>query len=241
MAGFATSGLSELSRVNLRQQALTALRRSISSGEIPAGTHLRETELSETLGISRGTLREALRQLQQEGLVAPSPSGRLSVRHLDNDEIVGIFQVRSTLEELGAALIAESDDRTSRCRALEDRVRRMSDAREKRVELDEQIEIDLEFHRQLCRESGNATLLHSWELLEGSIRMSIVWAGRERAIRNMDWKRHQDIVDAIATGDPSQARRAVRDHMDQAMTTLVTAISDPKPGSTGVEGSGRAS
>lgn len=224
MADIASTGLSELRKVNLRQQALAALRRSISSGEIPAGTHLRETELSEALGISRGTLREALRQLQQEGLISPSPSGRLSVRHLDNDEILGIFQVRSSLEELAAALIADGPDRDPKILELQDRLTRMSAASEAGLDLDEQIEIDLQFHRTLCRLSGNATLLHSWEMLEGSIRMSIVWAGRDRAERNMNWKRHRQIVDAIITGDPLKARQAVRGHMDEAMSTLVSEL-----------------
>ena len=53
-----------LEKRSLREQALAALRRAITSGELAQGQHLVETELSEMLGISRGTLREALRQLQ---------------------------------------------------------------------------------------------------------------------------------------------------------------------------------
>ena len=85
--------LLRLEKTSLRQQALTALRRAITSGELPPGTHLVETELSEALQISRGTLREAMRQLQQEGLISVTGDrGRLSVRHLDAKEIRDIFQ-----------------------------------------------------------------------------------------------------------------------------------------------------
>ena len=76
----------------------------------------------------------------------------------------------------------------------------MSEARAD-VDLEGRIEADLNFHRGLCRLSGNDTLLHTWESLEGSIRMSIMFAGRERAIRNMNVARHKVIVDAIASGD----------------------------------------
>ncbi|MDQ0799506.1 winged helix-turn-helix domain-containing protein [Arthrobacter sp. SLBN-112] len=58
-----------LERKNLREQALGALRAAITSGELPPGRPLVETELSDMLQISRGTLREAPRSLEQEGLI----------------------------------------------------------------------------------------------------------------------------------------------------------------------------
>ena len=79
--------LLRLEKTSLREQALTALRRAITTGQLPPGTHLVETELSDALQISRGTLREAMRQLQQEGLISAGARGRLSVRHLDTKEI----------------------------------------------------------------------------------------------------------------------------------------------------------
>jgi DNA-binding transcriptional MocR family regulator len=72
-----SASLLRLERTSLREQALTALRRAITTGELAAGTHLVETELSDALHISRGTLREAMRQLQQEGLISAGARGRL--------------------------------------------------------------------------------------------------------------------------------------------------------------------
>ena len=68
---------------------------------------------------------------------------------------------------------------------------------------------------------GNETLLHSWESLEGSIRMSIMFAGIERAVKNMSVDRHHDIVAAIETGDATLARTTVLEHMDGAAANLV--------------------
>lgn len=90
-----------------------------------------------------------------------------------------------------------------------------------KLSLEEQIEADLEFHRTLCRLSGNETLLHQWESLEGSIRMSIMFAGLERATRNMSVGRHHDIVAAIETGDAAKARETIIGHMDGAAENLV--------------------
>ncbi|HET9304027.1 MAG TPA: FCD domain-containing protein [Propionibacteriaceae bacterium] len=93
----------------------------------------------------------------------------------------------------------------------------MSNARAD-MDLEGRIEADLNFHRGLCRLTGNDTLVHTWESLEGSIRMSIMFAGIERAIGNMDVARHEAIVDAIASGDAAAADAAVHDHMGWAAT-----------------------
>ena len=183
MAG-AAAPLLGLEKKSLREQALSALRIAITSGELEPGRHLVETELSDMLQISRGTLREALRQLEQEGLLSAGPRGRLSVRHLDAKEIRDIFAAAQG-------------------------------------SLEERIESDLEFHRTMCRLTGNETLLHSWESLEGSIRMSIMYAGVERAVSNMSVDRHYDIVTAIESGDASLARQTILEHMDGAAANLV--------------------
>jgi len=218
MAG-ATAPLLGLEKKSLREQALSALRTAITSGELEPGRHLVETELSDMLQISRGTLREALRQLEQEGLLSAGPRGRLSVRHLDSKEIRDIFAVRAALESLAVRTLCELPDRATVIASLRSAVDAMAAAAE--ASLEERIESDLEFHRTLCRLTGNDTLLHSWESLEGSIRMSIMFAGIERAVKNMSVDRHHDIVAAIETGNATLARTTVLEHMDGAAANLV--------------------
>jgi DNA-binding GntR family transcriptional regulator len=218
MAG-ATAPLLGLQKKSLREQALAALRAAITSGELEPGRHLVETELSEMLQISRGTLREALRQLEQEGLLSAGPRGRLSVRHLDEKEIRDIYSVRAALESLAARTLCELPDRQQAIASLKTAIEAMAAA--EKASMQERVESDLEFHRTLCRLTGNETLLHSWEALEGSIRMSIMFAGQEKGVRNMSVDRHYDIVAAIETGDASLARNTIREHMDTAAANLV--------------------
>ena len=214
-----TPGLVGLTKINLREQALASLRTAITSGQLPPQTPMVETELSERLQISRGTLREAMRQLQQEGLVISGPRGRLYVRHLGPKEIGDIFAVRAALEAMAARSLTQRTDRAEEVAVLRSLLNTMSEARAD-VDLEGGIEADLNFHRGLCRLSGNDTLLHTWESLEGSIRMSIMFAGRERAIRNMNVTRHKAIVDAIASGDPEVAAAEVHEHMGAAANNL---------------------
>lgn len=214
------SGLVGLSKINLREQALASLRAAITSGQLPPQTPMVETELSERLRISRGTLREAMRQLQQEGLVTLGPRGRLYVRRLGTKEICDIFAVRAALEAMAARTVTQRTDRAEAVTELRSLLRTMSEARADE-DLEGRIEADLNFHRGLCRLTGNDTLLHTWESLEGSIRMSIMFAGRERAIRNMNVARHRAIVDAIASGDAAAAAAEVYEHMGSAAVTLI--------------------
>lgn len=218
MAG-APATLLGLQKKSLREQALSALRTAITSGELEPGKHLVETELSDMLQISRGTLREALRQLEQEGLLSAGPRGRLSVRHLDAKEIRDIFAVRAALESLAARTLCELPDRERVIESLHKAIDVMEAAEQ--ASLEERIESDMEFHRTLCRLTGNETLLHSWNSLEGSIRMSIMFAGVDKGVSNMNVNRHRDIVAAIETGDASLARKTIREHMDSAADTLV--------------------
>jgi DNA-binding GntR family transcriptional regulator len=209
-----------LTKTNLREQALASLRTAITSGQLPPRTPMVETELSERLQISRGTLREAMRQLQQEGLLtAGATRGRLYVRHLGPKEIGDIFAVRAALEAMAAEALAQRPDRAEAIAELRSLLCTMSEAPAD-VDLEGRIEADLNFHRGLCRLTGNDTLMHAWESLEGSIRMSIMFAGIERALENMDVARHEDIVETIASGDGAAAAAVVHDHMGRAAASL---------------------
>lgn len=116
--------------------------------------------------------------------------------------------------------LSDRDDREHIVEVLRDAVVEME--RRESASIDDRIEADLNFHRKMCQLTGNETLVHSWQSLEGSTRMSIMFAGVDRGIRNMDAGRHLDIVDAIATGDAEKAAATVAQHMDVAAETLVS-------------------
>lgn len=120
---------------------------------------------------------------------------------------------------MAARALTQRTDRAEAVAELRSLLNTMSEARAD-VDLKGRIEADLNFHRALCRLTGNDTLLHTWESLEGSIRMSIMFAGTERAIRNMNVTRHKMIVDAIASGDPEAAAAEVHAHMGSAANNL---------------------
>ena len=90
--------LSNLDRSTLRERALEAVRSAITSGQYKPGDHLSEVALAGHLGVSRGTVREALRHLQQEGLVTAGNRNMLRVSTISPKDVRELFRVRAALE-----------------------------------------------------------------------------------------------------------------------------------------------
>jgi len=110
----------------LRTQVLEQLRGAVISGRLAPGSRLIERELIDMLGVSRTVVREALRQLQSEGLVAEDAKKGLVVRELTETEARHLYAIRALLEGLAARFFVENAD--------EARVRKLGDALEKTAE-----------------------------------------------------------------------------------------------------------
>ncbi len=193
------------------------LREAISSGSLAPGTHLAEVDLSDALGVSRGTLREALRQLQQEGLLTSDARGRLSVRVVTEREVDEIFAVRHALESLALELICAGADRA----AVAAKVRAaLGTLRDTEGDFVAQLDADLAFHERICELSGNETLVHSWRSVSGLARAAITAAGPATALHNMAYERHRPIVEYIEAGDAGGGREFLRTHMQEAASRI---------------------
>lgn len=92
----------------LRQQVLESLRQEIIKGRLAPGQRLTERELTQMLDVSRTVVREVLRQLESEGLVALIPNKGPVVRELSPAEAKDLYQIREVLEGLAARLFAEN-------------------------------------------------------------------------------------------------------------------------------------
>jgi DNA-binding GntR family transcriptional regulator len=211
--------LTSLDKSTLRERALGALRVAITSGRYRPGDHLGEVELASGLGISRGTVREALRHLEQEGLVEAGPRGRLRVNSLTADEIRGLYQVRAALEGLAAATIIRSSTRDEAVAALRAALAQFS---REGSDFNQRVEADLAFHLLLCQLADNPMLVESWRHLEGRIRVAIMSHDASQLPGIMSDDRHATIVDAIEQGDAPAALRVVEDHMAAAAELYAT-------------------
>ena len=207
--------LASLDRSTLRERALEALRSAITSGQYRPGDHLGEVDLGKHLGVSRGTVREALRHLQQEGLVTAGNRGMLRVNSVSPREVRELFQVRAALEGLAAAEIIASPQRDEAVGRLREALGQLVDAGAD-GDFAASLEADLGFHLLLCRLSGNSMLVEAWRYLEGRIRVTIMNCEAPGVPTMMARDRHAPIVDAIAGGDVAAARKIMDEHMAAA-------------------------
>jgi DNA-binding GntR family transcriptional regulator len=204
--------LASLDRSTLRERALESVRAAIISGQYRPGDHLGEVELASSLGVSRGTVREALRHLQQEGLVTAGNRGMLRVNSLSPSEVRELFQVRAALEGLAVREIIASPRREAAVGALRTALEQLTDEGE---DFPARIQADLAFHLQLCRLAGNSMLVEAWQRLEGRMRVAILNGAAWQAPM-MARDRHAPIVDAIEQADAAAAVQIVEEHMASA-------------------------
>lgn len=216
-------------RRTLREQCFDQVRGLIVDGTLTPGSHLVETKLSGQLGVSRGPLREALRQLEREGLVASDGKGHLLVRELTAREILEVFEVRSALESAAISRLALREDRIATSNQL---LHALEPLKDPDLEFSRQIEVDLHFHELLCILSGNETLASMWKQLMGNIRMMIIAAGPEKAGTRMRWQEHAPLAEAVATGDPEHCKKLIEVHMNDFCHRYADDVIDRELGLT---------
>jgi DNA-binding GntR family transcriptional regulator len=212
-----------LDRSTLRERALEALRAAITSGQYRPGDHLGEVELGKHLGVSRGTVREALRHLQQEGLVTAGNRGMLRVNSVSPKEVRELFRVRAALEGLAVAEIMASPRRDAAVATLREALSQLDVSG---GDFAAKLEADLGFHLLLCRLSGNTMLVDAWRYLEGRIRVTIMNYESDGRPTMMSRDRHRPIVDAIEGGNISAAIKVVEEHMGAAAAQYAPAADE---------------
>jgi DNA-binding GntR family transcriptional regulator len=216
----------ELPRIKpriLRQEVLGALRAAILANTIPAGSRLLEAEVAQRMGVSRAPVREAIRHLEQEGLVEFFPHRGAVVVGLPESEIDAIYELRAIIEGRATADVAGNvtDDQLGKLEALVDEMRERLRARD----IEAIAEIDLRFHGLIVEWSGLTLLRHIWSSLDGLVRLRSYQAldrpGKTaRYFLTNAAGSHVTLIDALRSGDPASAARAARDHVLEVPSML---------------------
>ncbi|MUP59174.1 GntR family transcriptional regulator [Veillonellaceae bacterium M2-4] len=211
---------------SLREVVSDALRQAIKDGRLSPGQRLREITLADTLGVSRTPIREAIRQLEQEGFVVMVPRRGTYVADISLKDIAQVFEIRGALEELAAGLAAERIT-TEELECLE-RILVEINGYIERDEFERIVDADVRFHDVLYQASRNQRLvdiLHN--LREQMLRfrsISMHYPGRLTAT----WEEHRQMVENIAAHNSSMARKVAKRHMENSEKTLLKGIREDK-------------
>ena len=203
-----------LDRNSLKDQSTELLRSYIISGRIPPGTKLAERELADLLGVSRMPARDALMDLEREGLVVSRPNGRYVIE-LHSQDIAQLFEIRLVLERL-AVSAAAANHSPQNCAALRANLAEMAAAIAAN-DRDGYVRADLEAHQLIWHQANNPYLLKMLNSIVGPIFMFIF----SQADFHTTWREtlqlHQELADAICAGDAAQAVRSIEAQMQESV------------------------
>ncbi len=194
----------------LREHVHDVLRRAIISGELPAGARLNERQLADELGVSTTPLKEALRRLETEGLVATEPRRGVRVT-FDAAQAEEMALARAALESMIARMAAQRIDNRS-ASELGRTVAQMTSATTAGA-VDDLIALNEQFHDAIHEISGCRylqRLLVGQRVYVHTARALILGDADERGRALAE---HRAIFEALEARDPDLAERAMRDHV----------------------------
>lgn len=204
--------LPKIAPLSRRHQVVHALRQAIAEGRLQAGDRLVEAEIARQMGVSRAPVREALRQLEQEGLVISYPYRGTEVLGVSAQEVEEILvPIRLTLERFAIrhalpALTPEDFDELARW------IRVMRDAAEA-GDLDLIAEADLRFHELVIERSGQPHCAQIWRTIAPRVRLYFLRTAPAHAPIAEVAEEHEQLLTALQTGDLAKVLPVLEDHI----------------------------
>lgn len=216
-------GIAALPRSSTVDRVTESLRDQLLSGTLAPGTILQEIPLSDAIGVSRNTLREAVRTLVAEGLLSRNPHRGIVVPTLTADDVKELFEIRELLE---VAAIEKACTRPEKVLPhLKDKVEGLRRAVAARNERDI-VTMDLGFHEALLNVFGSPRLQHFHTVLISELRLALAFLDRAARAESVDRMiiQHQQILDAIKSGDATKGARHLAKHLHDSRTRLLQLI-----------------
>ena len=187
------------------------LERMILAGDLGVGAKLNEAAIAESLGVSRGPVREAFRALEESGLVRLEKNRGVFVRQIGLEEADEIYEVRAALDEWVGRRLAQTATAVQ-LKELKAIVERMDRAAGKN-DLDVWHVLNLEFHDRLVEYTGNAKLLAVYRRLVNELKLFRRQTLAQRGSLPVFTREHRDIVVKIASRNAAAAGKALYDHV----------------------------
>ncbi len=201
----ASWGLGAVERRSTTDQVLHEIRTAILAGRIKPSEALPEATLARTFGTGRSAIREALRQLVQEGLVVSELNRGAHVRAILPEDVIDVYHARAAIEVAAVQQAIERQDRLElhELRAAQDRIDAASPADTAAPPSAELIAADLDFHRALVGLAGSPRLRRAHEPLAAESQMLLNW---HPVYPGADYAGdHRLVLRAIESRDPNAA------------------------------------
>lgn len=206
----------------LREVVFNTLRDAILKGELDPGEHLMEVQLANRLGVSRTPIREAIRQLETEGLVVMTPRKGAVVAEITQKDLTDVLEVRKALEELAVELACNkiTAEEVEKLKECDERFCEALDKNELTVIAD----MDEQFHDVIYEATGNKRLVQ----LLNNLRQQMYRYRLEYIKDDKQWdvlrEEHKRLVKAIEEKDIATAKAVTGHHIDNQEQTISARI-----------------
>ena len=220
-----------LRATTLKENVTNLIRQSIIDGTIPSGEELNQAQIAEQLGISRGPVREALGQLEQEGLIRSIPYKGVVVTPLNPTYVRELYSLRSALETFALRVGIERGDKDSMA-ALEANVDAMRKAA-KAADLKELARLDLRFHSLIIHMARHSMLERTWTPLKIGVQRCL--HTRHRIYSSLDEVvgSHPDLLELMKAKKTEAAVKLLHQHIIDAGEKLCDVWLDHAPANEG--------
>ena len=209
-----------IERTYLKDQVTELLRDYLIGGNIAPGTKLVERDIAERLGVSRAPARDALLQLEREGLVVRRSNGRYVIE-LSTQDITELYQVRLVLERLAIELAL--DDRLSEDNIELSNKLTIMESTAKRGDRRAFARADIQLHDAIWRQSGSRHLRNTLATMSGALFVCASNYAGHYDLREA-FRLHVDLVRNINDVDLSKALASLDRHTDATVKRLIGLV-----------------
>lgn len=221
-----TNNIRAIDPFRLGDEVADRLRRAILVGELAPGTHLVESVLSTEFDVSRGPIRDALRELENEGLVEARRRG-LFVTGLTRDDVWELYTLRAALDLVALDLAVERF-RPADFAHLRELVKTMESAMAD-GRMADFARADMEFHSTFFERAGHRRLLRAWQGLVRTFRVMIEVTDVENPDVGSVVREHRDILDAAERRDIAALRARIGESLDLALEIFQRRMPTTEP------------
>ncbi|MFC5649974.1 GntR family transcriptional regulator [Paenibacillus solisilvae] len=218
-----TFSFKEQKPTSLRHRVTDEIRNAILSGQLKPGDRLREIAISKEMGVSRGPIREAIRTLEQEGLLHSSPYKETVVAEFSKEEVIEVlipirltielFAIRSGLSWMNDADFAQMN------RFVEGMKEAVAQKDLARI-----VDNDISFHEYLIQASRAGNIINIWSSIVNRIRLHFFVQGPMYKDQNQIYEEHAVLLQAMQAKDVELTCRLMKAHIyDENVSILQNA------------------
>lgn len=198
--------MAKLNYKTLRQEVVDQIRQKILQGELKAGERIKENEIAEMFGVSRGPVREALRQIEQEGLIHYERNVGCSVAKVTQQDVYEICLLRAMLE-ITAVRLCKGTLSSSALKKMKTSVENMKELEQDLYCLAQE---DNNFHACVVEELGFQKMEHIWKGMNAS-NFAVFCAIDKKGIGDCH-ERHERLLECYEKGNPEEIVTELKRH-----------------------------